>query len=140
MDGKRLGKFTTYASAPAEAIPSFRNNHHLEDVLYFHRGFARTVACGGRLFFGQAEELFAAQPITRVILYDKTPTVVVGRYSWLTSSAHGSASRLPDALWHAGAATIAPEFETLEAAFVALSDVCVVYARSLAGIPGSKGV
>jgi uncharacterized protein (TIGR02996 family) len=103
----------------------------------FRRGLLDEVKMPCAAFMANAASLFAAHPVTRVVLVDKRPYAE----SWFRESAgltHPSdpASDLPDELF----ALTKPEFQTYcgfrseSAANDALSAACVSYGRSLAGL------
>lgn len=88
-------------------------------------------------------ELFAAHPITRVVLTDREPhpsNLLGGVPAWHRDNGDGHTANLPAELFNALVGQtemlgrLVKYYPTRDDAMTALSDACVVYGRALAGL------
>lgn len=115
-------------------------------TLYAHSFHPPCRLCSGTgRIDGVARALFSAHPITRVVLTDKKPLIVNAMEShnsvsfvWFSGPvlSRTSPNHLPDPMsYHCRAF-----YKSESAALDALSDACVSYGRSLAGLPALEAV
>lgn len=113
----------------------------------YSRGFVSAVTLPTATFLDRARELFAGNPIERVVLSDRRPQRTGGVAIWY-SQLHGGTAGIsqqhlaPDELF--GLLPGQPQrirghrlaaFSSVDSAVSALSAACVAYGRRLAGLP-----
>lgn len=121
------------------------------------RGFVDEIRCPAAAFTEDfARELFARHPVTRVVLTDREPQQwlpeirglppgCANRWFWSVRGPDSSVPGYPhyvprgvqwSAVWlRAKWYCDTPTYDTADAANAALSDACVAWGRSLAGLP-----
>ena len=127
---------------------------HME--LVYRRGFVDEVRLPAAFTEDFARELFARHPVTRVVLTDREPQQwlpeirglppgCANRWFWSVRGPDSSVPGYPhyvprgvqwSAVWlRAKWYCDTPTYDTADAANAALSDACVAWGRSLAGLP-----
>lgn len=108
----------------------------------FRRGFVDEIRLPLSAFPEHARDMFAAHPITTVVLSDRAPEEAGAGWSWFTEGFADDPATLPPELFH----RLGGDFDvsmlgqrvtypTRDAALSTLPAACVAYGRELAGLP-----